>query len=145
MFKFFPALLLALMPLTASAAAPSEPENLGALAGAVMACGAPRQLYQFEEIISRYFSNTSPSKAVEDDVMQTYAKSKAASFILQTKRRKTECPQIISDFSKMPIFRFELYTDGSLKTPEGRYLFPRGQKKLAPGAERVYPAPAARR
>lgn len=145
MFRLFPVLFLSLMPLTASAAQPSEPENLGGLAGAVMACGAPRQLYQFEEIVSRYFSNTSSSKAIEEDAMQTYAKAKAASFILQTKKRKTDCPQIISDFSKMPIFRFELYSDGSLKSPNGQYLFPRGQKKLAPGAERIYPAPAVQR
>lgn len=114
-------------------------EGIGTLAGVVLACGAYRQLYQFEEILSRYFSNTSPTQAAEDAALRLYATAKANSYIFQRGRSKRDCAQTIADFSKMDIFKFELYSDGTLKTPNGQFLYPRGQRKLADGAVRTYP------
>ncbi len=117
-----------------------DTENIGTLAGVVLACGAYRQLYQFEEILSRYFSNTAPNQAAEDASLRLYASAKANSYVLQrNKKNKRDCPQTIADFSKMDIFNFELYSDGSIKTPDGKFIFPRGQNKLAAGAQRTYP------
>lgn len=116
-----------------------DTESIGALAGVVLACGAYRQLYQFEEILSRYFSNTAPSQAAEEASLRLYATAKANSYTFQRNRSKRDCPQTLADFSRMDIFRFELYSDGSIKTPDGKFLYPRGRKKLADGAERTYP------
>ena len=128
--------MLALLPLNASAAEINA-EDMGHLAGAVMACGAQRTLYQFEEILSRYFSNTSPNAEVEKSLIKDYARAKAATFSLY-KSRKDDCARTIRNFSQMPILRSELYSDGSLRLPDGKFLYPRGQKKLAKGAERTY-------
>ncbi len=133
---------IACLGLTApsgAAAQSNDIEEIGNLAGAVMACGAYKPLYQFEEILSRYFSNTSPNQAAEEALIRRYSAAKVSTFALQSKRSKDDCPQTVSDFTRMGIFKFELYSDGSLKTPEGKFLFPRGQKKLAADAVRVYP------
>lgn len=139
--------MIFLAPFGARAQTRSEKdiEGVGTLAGVVLACGAYRQLYQFEEILSRYFSNTAPSQAAEDASMRLYATAKANSYAFQRNRSKRECPQTVADFSRMDIFRFELYSDGTIKTPDGKFLYPRGQKKLADGAERTYPAPRQRK
>lgn len=136
-----------LAPFNVSAQAPSgqDTENLGMLAGAVLACKAHRQLYQFEEILSRYFSNTAPSQAAEEAIMRIYAEAKAKSYVLQRKRSKQDCAQTVFDFSRMNFFKFELYSDGTLKDSNGKFLYPRGQNRLANGAERTYPKPTRRK
>ena len=126
-------------PSVAAAQSAGDIEGIGNLAGAVMACGAYKPLYQFEEILSRYFSNTSPSQAAEEALIRRYAAAKVSTFAIQRNRSKQDCPQTVSDFTRMDIFKFELYSDGSLKTPDGKYLLPRGQKKLAADAVKTYP------
>lgn len=139
--------MIFLAPFNASAQSQSgkDTESIGTLAGVVLACGAYRQLYQFEEILSRYFSNTAPSQAAEEAALRLYASAKANSYTFQRGRSKRNCAQTIADFSKMDIFKFELYSDGTIKTPDGKFLYPRGQKKLADGAERTYPRPRRRK
>lgn len=139
--------MIFLAPFNVSAQSQSgrDTESIGTFAGVVLACGAYRQLYQFEEILSRYFSNTAPSQATEEAALRLYASAKANSYTFQRSRSKRDCAQTIADFSKMDIFKFELYSDGSIKTPDGKFLYPRGQKKLADGAERTYPKPQRRK
>lgn len=120
----------------------SEPAQLGTVAGVAMACGAYRQLYLYEEITSRLLSNTAANERIEKEMYKEYAIAKTNSFREQADRRKVPCSEATAAFSKMPIFRFELYADGSLKSPEGRYILPRGQKKFNPSVERIYPAAA---
>lgn len=128
--------ILAFFPLNAPAAEINA-EDMGHLAGAVMACGAQRTLYQFEEIISRYFSNTSPNAEIEKAQIREYATAKASTFSIYRSRRD-DCTRTISSFSQMPILRSELYSDGSLRLPDGKFLYPRGQTRLAKGAEKIY-------
>ena len=117
---------------------PSDPKKLGLVAGAASACGAHKQLYRFEEIVSRIFANKAKTPEIEKKMITEYAKGKAESFISQTERKRMPCREVVDSFSKMPIFKFQLYSDGSLKTPEGKFLFPPSQTALAPDAERVY-------
>jgi len=140
MRKIIAVLMLTLSPLNALTAGQSDDaENMGHLAGVVLACGAYKPLYQFEEIISRYFSNTAPNQEAEKTQIELYARAKASTFSI-FKDRKGECAQTIKEFTRMPIFNSELYSDGSLRLPDGKFLYPRGQKKLANGAEKIYPA-----
>ncbi|MBO4520365.1 MAG: hypothetical protein J5787_04085 [Alphaproteobacteria bacterium] len=131
--------ILAFFPLNTFAAEVNDAEDMGRLAGVVLACNAHKTLYQFEEIISRYFSNTSPNEDVEKALIRDYAQAKANSFSIY-RYRKNDCAQTIREFSQMPIFKSELYSDGSLRLPDGKFLYPRGQRKLAKGAERIYPS-----
>ncbi|MBO4644728.1 MAG: hypothetical protein J5716_09010 [Alphaproteobacteria bacterium] len=131
--------ILSFFPLNAFAAEANDTENMGRLAGAVLACRAHKTLYQFEEIISRYFSNTSPNEEVEKALIRDYAQAKADAFSIY-RYRKNDCTQTIREFSQMPIFKSELYSDGSLRLPDGKFLYPRGQRKLAKGAEKIYPS-----
>ena len=138
MRKTIAVFLLAFFPLNALAAESNDAEDMGHLAGAVMACGAHRSLYQFEEIISRYFSNTAPNEDAEKVQFRIYAQAKANTFSIY-KNRTSDCAETVRDFTRMPIFRSELYSDGSLKMPNGKFLYPRGQTGLAQGAEKIYP------
>ena len=139
MRKIIIAFMFSILPLNVFASSqPSEVEEMGNLTGVVMACKAYRPLYQFEEILSRYYSNTSISPEEEKAKLRQYARAKANSFSLYRNRR-IDCAEIISDFTRMPIFKSELYSDGSLRLPDGKFLYPRGQKKLANGAEKLYP------
>lgn len=127
-----------IFPVNAFAASkPDEIEEMGNLAGVVMTCKAYRSLYQFEEILSRYYSNTSSDPEVEKAKLRKYAQAKANTFTLYRKR-KIDCVEVINDFTKMSIFKSELYSDGSLRLPDGKFLYPRGQKKLAKDAEKIY-------
>ena len=129
MRKTIAVLMFSLFPLNAMAANEvNDAEDMGHLAGVIMACGAYRPLYQFEEIISRYLSNTSPSQEAEKAQLRLYAEAKASSFSI-FRNRKEECPAAITRFTRMPIFNSELYSDGSLRLPDGKFLYPRGQKK----------------
>ena len=141
MRKTIAVLFLSLLPLTVHAAKQqNDTEEMGSLAGVVLACKAYRPLYQFEEILSRYYSNTSSSEEAEKAKLRQYALAKAGTFSIYSKR-KIDCAEVINDFSKMQIFKSELYSDGTLRLPDGKFLYPRGQKKLAKGAEKVYPLP----
>ena len=132
-------LMLTLFPLNLFAAEPSnDDEEMGHIAGVVLACGAYKPLYQFEEILSRYISNTSRSPEIEKARLRSYAQSKLSSFSIYRKR-KEECASAVRDFTRMPIFKTELYSDGSLRMPDGKFFYPRGQKKLAANAEKIYP------
>lgn len=117
-------------------------EQMGALAGTILACGAENQLRLFEDIISRYISNTSPNEAAEKDTKALYVRTKFGKYMVQKDKKQLGCSETLATFSRMPIFKFELYEDGSLKTPEGKYLLPRGQKAFNPNVRRLYPAPA---
>lgn len=140
MFKAFLIFAFSFLPLTVQAADPAEEiEEMGKLAGVVMKCKAYRSLYQFEEILSRYYSNTSSSEEAEKIKLRQYAKAKASTFALFLKR-DIDCGETVNEFTKMPIFKAELYSDGSLRMPDGKFLYPRGQKKLAADAKKIYPA-----
>ena len=139
MFKAFFFFVFSFLPFTVQAAdSVEEIEEMGNLAGIIMKCKAYRSLYQFEEILSRYYSNTSSSEDAEKIKLRQYATAKAKTFSLFFKR-DVDCIEAVNEFTKMPIFKTELYSDGSLRMPDGKFLYPRGQKKLAAGAEKIYP------
>ena len=121
----------------AQTSAPSEAGQFGIAAGIALRCRAGKALYKYEEIISRYFANTAPNATVEKNMLTEYARAKAGSFMIDG-RRNTTCAEDLRNFENMPLMKFELYSDGSLKTTDGKWLFPRGQKKLSPDAVRVY-------
>lgn len=135
------ALLFSLLPLNVFAApASNDAEEMGHLAGVILACGLYKPLYQFEEILSRYFSNTAGGPEAEKAILKQYAQAKASAFNIY-RQRKSECAATINDFMRMPIFRSELYSDGTVRLPDGKFLYPRGKKKLAPDAQKIYPVP----
>lgn len=139
MRKIAVALMFLFSSFPASAAEqPDEIEEMGQLAGVVLACGAYKPLYQFEEILSRYISNTSASEEIEQERLRLYAQAKMSTFSVY-RQRKDECPSTVNDFLKMPIFKSELYSDGTVRLPDGKTLYPRGQKKLAADAKKIYP------
>lgn len=131
-------MVLTLLPLPSFGAEKlTEPEQFGMIAGVAMACGSGKILYMYEEIVSRFFANTAPNEAVEKDMKTQYVRAKVAAF-RQQKKKMVDCSDTLNRFAKMPLLQFELYEDGSLKTPDGRYLLPRGQTKFNPQSPRVY-------
>lgn len=132
--------ILFLLPFQAAAQTgdiPSEAEQMGIAAGIAMRCRAAKELYKFEEIVSRYFANTAPNQKLEEELLSAYLRAKARSYI-NSARQNVNCAADLQGFAKMPIMNFELYSDGSLKTTDGRWLYPRGKKAKAADAVRVY-------
>ncbi len=132
-------------PASAQEGGQSDAEQLGSVAGAAQACKAYKEVFTYEEIASRLISSMAANESVEKAMMTEYVKAKAQSFRLQRLQNRIPCSQLINAFMKMPIFKFELYSDGTLKTPEGKFLYPRGQKGLQPDAYRTYPSASAPR
>ena len=114
----------------------SEAQQFGTLAGVALACGS-KALYKYEEIVSRYFANTSPNEAVEKELKNQYVRAKVGGYRLQ-KKKMSDCPDTLIRFAQMPLMQFSLYSDGSLQTPQGQYLLPRGQKSPLPSASKIY-------
>ncbi len=119
----------------------TEAEKLGSVAGAAQACKAYKNVFTYEEIASRLIASMAASEDAEKIMMKEYVDAKARSYIQQRTQNRIPCGQLINTFVKMPIFKFELYSDGTLKTPEGKFIYPRGQKGFQKGAYRTYPAP----
>ncbi len=116
-----------------------EIEGMGNLAGVIYACGAHKPLYQFEEILSQYFKNSSSNQEMAKERMRQYARAKASSFSVY-RQRKEECASAVDDFLRMPILQSELYSDGTIRLPDGKFLYPKGRTKLAADAKKIYPA-----
>lgn len=137
-------LLCLIFPATAHAqrqTVMNEAEQLGLLAGLASACGADAHvLHDYEEIASRIIANKAPSQSVEDMLVKDYATAKARFYLNQIKSPEVSCGEVLSHFTQMPVFSFNLYDDGTLITNEGKYLYPRGQNGLKKGAALVYPA-----
>lgn len=129
-------LMLSLIPFNAFAKKIDDAEQMGHFAGIMLACKAGPLLYQYEEIMSRFFSNTSNTPDGEKAKLRMYVQSKKDTYLLYRKR-KFDCAEAINEFSKMKIFQMTLYSDGSLRLPDGSFLYPRGQKKLAPNATKI--------
>lgn len=114
----------------------SEAQQFGTLAGVALACGSSA-LYKYEEIVSRYFANTTPNETAEKELKNQYVRAKIAGYRLQ-KKKMTDCSDTVVRFAQMPLMRFSLYSDGSLQTPQGQYLLPRGQTSIQPSATKIY-------
>lgn len=127
--------MIFLVPFNARAQTRSEKdiESVGTLAGVVLACGAYRQLYQFEEILSRYFSNTAPSQAAEDTSMRLYATAKANSYAFQRNRSKRDCSQTIADFQEWIFSNLNFIRTVRLKRPTASF-YTRAARKSWPTA-----------
>lgn len=137
MFKAVIIFFLSFLPFDAAAENRNEAEEMGHLAGMMYACNAHKTLGRYEQIVSRYFSNTTRSSDAERAKLQLYVRAKADAYSLYRKKRKFNCAEMVNDFSSMPIFKTVVYSDGSLKMPDGKYLYPRGQKKLADDAKKI--------
>lgn len=115
----------------------SEAQQFGTLAGVALACGATTALYKYEEIVSRYFADTTPNETVEKELKRQYVRAKVDGYRNQ-KLQMSNCGNTLIRFTQMPLMQFQLFSDGSLKTPQGKYLLPRGQKQFNPAAQRIY-------
>ena len=137
MYKIITVLMLCLFPFDAFAQKQDEAEEMGHLAGIMYACKAYKTLDRYEQIMGRYFKNTTNSPDAEKAKLQTYVQAKLYSYSIYRKRRNFNCAEMINDFSGMPLFKAIPYSDGSLQMPDGKFFYPRGQKKLAPDAKKL--------
>ena len=132
--------LLFLSPVAASAQERmTEPQQLGTLAGLAEACRLPEKDV-FEEIALNLVANKSLNDKDEDFSFKSYATAKAVAYKNQTTSPEMRCSEIARSFSKMPVFRFELYSDGTIRTNDGMFIYPRGKKAKDPAATKIYPS-----
>lgn len=115
----------------------TEAQQFGMLAGVALACGSTTALYKYEEIASRYFANTTPNETVEKELKNQYVRTKVIGYREQ-KLKMSDCGSTLNRFMQMPLMQFKLFSDGSLQTPQGQYILPRGQRQFNPAAQKIY-------
>ena len=118
----------------------SEAQQLGTLAGIAEACRLGAAKDAFEEIAVNLVADKSLSDQDEDLSFKNYATAKAVAYKSQTESPSMGCSEIARSFVNMPLFRFEVYSDGTVKTDNGTFLYPRGKKTKDPAATKVYPS-----
>jgi hypothetical protein len=99
-------------------------DELGTVAGLGFACKSPK-LDEYEVIVSALIRAKTKSDAQEESALITYSKAKLKSYRRHKKYPKMECNEINLRFSKQRIFDSKMLVNGSIKTPEGEWLYPR--------------------
>ncbi len=101
-----------------------EVRALGAIAGQGLACGSSK--YDTFEMLARAILLTkSPSDKLQNDAIYAYSEEKANAYISKELDGFYECAAINRRFDKQDIFKAVLYTDGTIKMPDGKILTPR--------------------
>ena len=102
----------------------SEAEQLGITAGLAMACGATQKLEDFELIASRLLANKAASEEIEKQQDRVYIQAKWEALTRQKKGDQSACPDILEQFNQLPLFNSIVYSDGSVKLPDGTWSKP---------------------
>ena len=103
-----------------------EAAQLGTIAGIAEACGAQKELENYELIAARLIANKSASVEAEKAGYRRYAEEKLRAKRDHKGSPKLTCGEILNRFRKMPIFKSVVYKDGSLKFYDGTYYPARG-------------------
>ncbi len=103
----------------------TETQQLGMAAGAALACGAGQELDDFELIASRIIANKSPSRQREIEELKVYAEEKLRTYNMQRTSPPEDCATVLNSFMNMSIFSSTIYSDGTVKLPDGSLLKPR--------------------
>ncbi len=111
----------------------NSPAAFGMIAGVAYACKAGKKLEDFELIVSKLLANSAPSKEMENAFAKEYAQAKKASAIKQKTTPPMPCSRFLKEFNKQKIFQSMVFSDGSVKNPDGTWSLPRGQKEPPKG------------
>ena len=109
----------------------NENEQLGMMAGLALACNAGAKLDDYELIASRLLANTAQTNAEQRQAERQYAEAKFKAYKEHKASPQASCGEILESFSGLPIFRSVVYADGSIKTPDGKFLKTRPEEKKA--------------
>ncbi len=113
----------------------NSPAAFGTMAGVAYACKAGKKLQDFELIVSYLLVNSAPSKRMEKAFMQEYALAKKTAMEKQERNPPMPCSTFLKQFNSQKIFNSTVMSDGSVKTPDGSWSLPRGQKEPPKGYE----------
>ena len=101
-----------------------EAKALGIIAGQGLACEASK--YKTFELLARAIILTkSPSDIQQNAALKAYLEKKADVFVSKQLDNFADCANIAQRFDNQQIFQATLYTDGTLKMPDGQILTPR--------------------
>ena len=111
-------------PAKAQMAYVDEARALGVVAGQGLACGSAK--YDTFELLARAIILTkSPSDAMQDKALRVFTEEKADVFVAKQLDNFADCANIVARFDVQDIFKATLYTDGTIKMPDGQILTPR--------------------
>ena len=111
-------------PAKAQMAYVDEARALGVVAGQGLACGSAK--YDTFELLARAIILTkSPSDAMQDKALRVFTEEKADVFVAKQLDNFADCANIVARFDAQDIFKATLYTDGTIKMPDGQILTPR--------------------
>lgn len=101
-----------------------EAKALGAIAGQGMSCGA--EMYETYEMLARAILITKASSDyMQEQGMRIYSEEKANTFVSKQFDGGYDCASIKRRFNNQDIFNITLYSDGTIKMPDGQIFTPR--------------------
>lgn len=116
-------------PFAASDLPQTEAQIMGTLAGAAWACGADKSLRDFELIAGNILLNKAQTKTGQQLAIEQYAQAKLNGYRAQKRFPKLNCDIVIERFEKQDIFNSTVMSDGSVKLPDGSWLYPPDKQK----------------
>ena len=102
----------------------TEAQQLGITAGVAQACAVGNKLKTFELIANRIIANPIPTDELERKELREFAVSKLNAYNSQKNNPVLDCANVLKKFYRLPIFKSVIYSDGSVKLPDGRILKP---------------------
>ncbi len=102
----------------------TEAQIMGTLAGAAWACGADKSLRNFEVISGNILLNKARTKKGQELAIEQYAEAKLNGYRAQKRLPKVKCDLVLERFEKQDIFNSTVMSDGSVKLPDGTWLYP---------------------
>ena len=123
-FLILLAFLMFATPAQAQMAYEDEARALGAIAGQGLACGSSK--YDTFELLARAIVLTkSPSDSLMNKGLKIFTEEKADVFVSKQLDNFANCAAIVKRFDAQDIFKATLYSDGTIKMPDGQILTPR--------------------
>lgn len=117
-------ILINSMPAAAQMPYIEEVRALGSVAGQGLACGASK--YDNFELLARaILISKAPSNNIQAQGMYAYNEEKANAYISKQYDGFYNCAEINRRFDNQAIFQATLYTDGTIKMPDGTIITPR--------------------
>ncbi len=100
----------------------TDAQQLGAMAGVALACNAGSRLDDFELISSYIMGNSAVTDEERTHAFKEYATEKLRTYNLQRDYKPTPCPEVLKHFYNLPIFASIIYSDGTVKLPDGKII-----------------------
>lgn len=115
-------LCLSATPVQAQKLYDDDFANLGAVAGAAMACNLKAMLKEYNRIIDLVAAYQAVSAIQKKAFLYSYTRAIKTAFERQVSVKPLSCAEVERRFNAQPIFGTRLLSDGRLQFPDGKLI-----------------------